>query len=50
MRLFIFVDLVMFTLDHKVLVHLGTNFKQHLDDSERIMIMMLHTGYIMITK
>ena len=41
---------MMLTLGHKVLLHLGTNFKLHLNDSERIMILILHTGYIMITK
>ena len=40
----------MLTLGQKVLLHLGTNFKWHLDDSERIMILILHTRYIMITK
>ena len=49
MRLFIFVDHVMLTLGHKVLLHLGTNCKLHRDDSERIMILMLHTEYIMFT-
>ena len=47
MRLFIFVDHVMLTLGHKVSLHLGTNCKLHLDDSERIMILILHTEYIM---
>ena len=33
MRLFIFVDHVMLTLNYKVSLHLGTDFKQHLDDT-----------------
>ena len=49
MRLFIFVDHVMLTLGQKVLLHLGANCKLHLDDSERIMILILHTEYIMFT-
>ena len=39
----------MLTLGHKVLLHLGTNCKLHRDDSERIMIFILHTEYIMFT-
>ena len=39
----------MLTPGHKVLLHLGTNCKLHLDDSERIMILILHTEYIMFT-
>ena len=49
MRLFIFVDHVMFTLGQQVLLHLGANCKLHLDDSERIMILILHTEDIMFT-
>ena len=49
MRLFIFVDHVMLTLGQKVLLHLGANCKLHLDDSERIMILILYTEYIMFT-
>ena len=53
MRLFIFIDHVMLTLGQKVLLHLGANCKLHLDDRERIMILILHTEqlteYIMFT-
>ena len=40
----------MLTLGHKVMFHLGTDLKQHLDDSECVMILFLHTEYIMITE
>ena len=49
MRLFIFVDHGMLTLGQKVLLHLGANCKLHLDDSECIIILILHTEYIMFT-